>query len=199
MLITIIPVKPLNESKTRLATVLSPAQRAELSDYLLRRTLGIATQLSRVVVVSRSETVRDVAVAHGAAALTEQVPDLNQALEQGIAWAVAQGANQVLLLPLDLPYLTLSALEALLALALANQPSVVMAPCQHQQGTNALLLTPPQAIQPHFGPDSFVRHRQAALLAGCSCHIYQNHALAFDLDTIADWEQFTTTLQVTSI
>ena len=61
MIITVIPVKPFSEAKTRLADVLNATQRAELSRQLFLRTLKIATGLSTVIVVSRSKVVRQLA------------------------------------------------------------------------------------------------------------------------------------------
>ena len=45
-------------------------------------------------------------------------------------------------------------------------PGVTIVPDRHGTGTNALLLDPPDAIAPSFGPGSFERHRQAAEAAG---------------------------------
>jgi 2-phospho-L-lactate guanylyltransferase len=40
----------------------------------------------------------------------------------------------------------------------AGRPSVVLAPDRHGRGTNALLLDPPDAIDPAFGGDSRTGH-----------------------------------------
>ena len=45
-------------------------------------------------------------------------------------------------------------------------PGVTIVPDRHGTGTNALLLAPPDAIDPSFGPGSFARHRLAAEAAG---------------------------------
>ena len=49
----------------------------------------------------------------------------------------------------------------------AARSSIV--PDRHGTGTNALLLTPPDVIEPAFGPDSRARHEQAAAAAGVPC------------------------------
>ena len=79
---TIIPAKPFRQSKTRLAGSLSETQRINLSRHLLLRTIRLARQVGRVVVVSRSQSVRRVAKAAGAWALVEMGIGLNAALEQ---------------------------------------------------------------------------------------------------------------------
>ena len=74
----------------------------------------------------------------------------------GIAAAVA---DRVLLVPGDCPSLDPGEVSALLA---RTEP-VVIVPDRHGQGTNALLLTPPDVMAPAFGEGSFARH---AALAG---------------------------------
>ncbi len=188
-IITIIPAKPFTEAKTRLAGVLSTRARTRLSRHLLRRTITVARTVGTVAVVSRSAAVRRWAKAHGAWALVEAAPDLNAAIGQGIAWAEQHGADAVLVLPLDLPLLSPTDLDALIA-QINAQPTVVIAPCRRETGTNALLLRPPAAIDPTFGANSFRRHRAAAEAAGVSPIIFRAPGLAFDLDTPQDWEDY---------
>jgi 2-phospho-L-lactate guanylyltransferase len=66
---------------------------------------------------------------------------------------------------------------------------VVIAPCRHGTGTNALLLRPPGLIPFSFGPDSLSAHCAAARAAGVEPIIYRDERVAFDLDTPEDWEE----------
>jgi 2-phospho-L-lactate guanylyltransferase len=190
--ITIIPAKPFGESKKRLSSVLSHQERILLSQNLLRHTILAAMPVGPVVVVSRSKNVRDFAAGIGANTLIENHHDLNDAVRQGIDWAQAHGASSVLILPLDLPLLTTTALENLVDPGYQPSPAIVIAPCRHRQGTNALVLTPPCLIPPQFGPHSFAKHRQLAQKAGITPTICHSPQLAFDLDTPEDWSEFTT-------
>ena len=63
---------------------------------------------------------------------------------------------------------------------------VVIVPDRHGTGTNGLLLTPPDAIEPSFGPDSCERHRALALAAGAACRLERPPSLLLDVDTGAD-------------
>ncbi len=59
----LVPVRSLREGKTRLSSVLSKADRYELSRRLLINTLSVATSvvgLSSVVVVSRCKDANDI-------------------------------------------------------------------------------------------------------------------------------------------
>lgn len=189
-MLTIIPAKPFKASKTRLATVLSPAERAELTRHLLVRTIGIAAEISQVLVISRDERVAEVAQKEGVWVLAEQGADLNRAVSQGIAWAQVNGFTRVLILPLDLPRLTVAELKSLVDLGRQTSPNIVIAPCLHNTGTNALFLNPPDLILPQFGPGSFAAHQAAAQASGVPVHIYRAPGLAFDLDTPDDWWTF---------
>ena len=63
---------------------------------------------------------------------------------------------------------------------------IVIVPDRHGTGTNGLLLTPPGAIPPSFGPDSFERHRQLAREAGVACRVERVPSLLLDIDTGED-------------
>jgi len=185
----IIPAKPFAQSKTRLSPVLSAEQRAALSRFLLRRTVAIARALGPVVVVSRDAAARRAAKEVGAWAIVEGEGGLNAAIRQGVAWAIARRAESALILPTDLPHLSLASLQAMVARRAAEGPAVVIAPCRRERGTNALLLRPPALIAPRFGADSFRRHCAAARRRGVSPVVCRHPALAFDLDTPDDWQQ----------
>lgn len=182
---TIIPAKPFDQSKTRLASVLSLKQRRELSRHLLQRTIDLARQVSEVVVVSRDATARRLAKQAGAWALVECNRGLNQALQQAAAWVTVQGGEAALILPGDLPLLQLSDLTGMMR-AGQQTPAVVIAPCHCLDGTNALLLRPPGLIKFAFGPGSFARHRQAAQAMGLAPIIYHSPTIALDLDLPED-------------
>lgn len=201
MIICLIPAKPYAESKSRLAPVLSPQQRARLSRWLLERTLRLArAAVGPVLVVSRDPALLAQARAGGAWGLLERRPGLNPALTQAARLAAARGADAILVLPTDLPGLAREDLEEVLTLGgveMDRQPGadtrpaptgvMVIAPCRHGTGTNALLLRPPGLIPFAFGPDSFAAHCTAARAAGVEPRICRTPGLAFDLDTPEDW------------
>lgn len=183
---TIIPAKPFDQSKTRLADVLSPAGRIELSRSLLRQTIEVARQISEIVVISRDAAVRRMARQVGAWALVEAGRGLNRALRQASAWVALQAAGEaILILPGDLPLLQVWDLTEMIELG-QQTPSVVIGPCHRLDGTNALLIRPPGLIEFAFGPGSFAKHQQAARAAGVEPVIYHSKTLALDLDLPQD-------------
>lgn len=62
----------------------------------------------------------------------------------------------------------------------------VIVPDRHGSGTNGLLLTPPDALSPSFGPDSRARHEQLAREAGAAWRIERPASLLLDIDTGED-------------
>jgi 2-phospho-L-lactate/phosphoenolpyruvate guanylyltransferase len=64
--------------------------------------------------------------------------------------------------------------------------SVVIVPDRHGEGTNALLLTPPTALTPAFGPGSLARHAALASAGGASVRVAQAPSLELDVDTPGD-------------
>lgn len=183
----IIPVKPLNEGKSRLAPALDTATRAALSRRWLSSLLATAQTsgcFAHIAVVSRDPEVLSLVAGQGAMAIPETGNDLNSALEQARRVAVEAGAEALLVLPADLPLLTQEDLTTLVTLAAAGD-GVVIAP-SHDGGTNAMLLRPPDAIPYAFGDGSFERHRALAQAAGLPCRVVRSATLAWDVDSPED-------------
>jgi 2-phospho-L-lactate guanylyltransferase len=185
--IAIVPIKALTATKTRLAAALDPPDRAALTLRVLGGVLtaldtpGIAERL----VVTPDAAVRRAAQAAGATGLQQDGEGLNEGLAQGRAWALAAGAEAILIVLGDLPLLGRDDVTALLALA--DHPNVaVFAPDRHGTGTNALLLRPPDALPFAFGVGSLARHRAAARERGLGSRSYTSPGTALDLDTPAD-------------
>ena len=101
-------------------------------------------------------------------------------------WALAAGYERVLLVPGDVPLVVDEEIDALLDSASADGSAVVIVPDRHHEGTNGLLLAPPDAIEPSFGPGSLERHVQAAETAGVAHRVERVPSLVFDVDTSDD-------------
>jgi 2-phospho-L-lactate guanylyltransferase len=97
-----------------------------------------------------------------------------------VARALELGATRALLVPGDCPLLSGEEVDALLDRH--GGPGVVVVPDRHRTGTNALLLAPPDAIRPAFGPGSFERH--LALAPGAA--VDEVPGLLLDVDTQED-------------
>ena len=98
---------------------------------------------------------------------------------------MARGSDRVLVVPGDCPALDDEEVAALLR-APAAERAVLIVPDRHGSGTNALLLSPPDVIEPAFGPGSFERHRERATQAGAELTVARPATLLLDIDTPAD-------------
>jgi 2-phospho-L-lactate guanylyltransferase len=184
--LAILPVKSFGAAKQRLSPELGSGSRQALAQAMFTDVL---TSLRRVdgldsVAVVTGDPVAD-AAARGERVLvlrdTEQAGQ-SAAAAIGIAHALAEGFERVLLVPGDTPLLDPSEVAALLALP--RRISIV--PDRHGTGTNALVLRPPDAIEPSFGPGSLERHVALAAEAGVSSAVAEVPTLMLDVDTGAD-------------
>ena len=182
----LVPVASFDGAKSRLGAVLDAEERRDLVERLLRRTVhaALATAgVADVVVVSPDPEVLEVASDAGARAVRQRSRGLNPALQEARA---ATHADRVLILPADLPAVNPAAVAAVLAAGdAAGRPSVVLAPDRHGGGTNALLLDPPDVIDPAFGGDSRAGHAWLASSADAA-FVEVPDVLALDVDTPDD-------------
>jgi 2-phospho-L-lactate guanylyltransferase len=192
-IVAIVPVRSLSGAKSRLGEPLDPEERAELITALLRRTVVSALQargLTGVAVVSQDPELLRVARELGAVSLLQWSDGLNEGLAEA-AGAVGAEATALLVLPADLPRISAEAIDRVVEAAqrLARSepagPIVVLVTDRHGTGTNALLMSPPDAIGFRFGEGSRAAHAAAAAQAGAAYGEIDG-PLAFDLDTPDD-------------
>jgi 2-phospho-L-lactate guanylyltransferase len=190
----IVPVRSLTGAKSRLGEPLDPEERAELVLALLRKTVAAATgasRLRRVAVVSRDAELLDVARDLGAAPVLQRGEGLNEGLEEAAVAPEMGEVTALLVLPADLPNVDAGAIDRFVdeaeeaARAAPERSLVALVPDRRESGTNALLLSPPDVIEFHFGEGSRVAHREAAGRAG-AIYFEGTGPLAFDLDTPED-------------
>jgi 2-phospho-L-lactate guanylyltransferase len=184
-------VKSLAEAKSRLAPVLSPAQRRDLVLTMFEDVLCalVATAaIDDVLVVTADREVGDFARHRDVAVLHEERPlGLNAALSLGAAEAKRRGAERVLFIPADLPFATPAEIGNVIAAAAQHdRHRAVIVPARDENGTNALLLSPPDALEPSFGPGSFERHCARARARSLSPRTMRLPGLALDIDEPAD-------------
>lgn len=194
----IVPVKPLRRGKSRLAGVLNEDERTALNHCLLVHTLDVLAGVSGIehtLVVSRDPQALALARDHGARTVQEHgLSKLNLAIARATIVAVSHAVLGVLVLPADLPLLTVEDVQALIECS-KQPPVMVIAPDRHGKGTNALLIKPTGRIQYTFGRDSFEKHCELAGRAGMRLEICERPNLALDVDLPEDLEMVHETLE----
>ncbi len=195
----ILPIKTLDDAKTRLAEELDPRPRRALVEAMFSDVL-VALRRSKLVdqvlVVSRDHNAQRIAGGYGAMVADDEDTGHNDAAARGIARAVELGADRVLLVPGDTPLLDPGELDDLLGRQV-QPPFVLIVPDRHGTGTNALLLAPPDAMKSSFGSGSHDRHHRHAVAAGITAETVEVASLALDLDTPEDLHAVETTLDDT--
>ena len=155
------------------------------SDVLgaLRRTESV----DAIAVVTDDVAAESLARGDGVAVLPDgRETGQSHAAEIGIEYARDHGFGRVLLVPGDTPLLDPVELEELLIRCERDPVEVAIVPDRHGTGTNALVISPPGAFSPSFGPDSLERHLANAREADVSHRVEHVSSLALDVDTPAD-------------
>jgi 2-phospho-L-lactate guanylyltransferase len=184
----VVPVKAFSRAKSRLAA----AVPADLRQTLVRAMLeDVLTALAGVeglagyAVATGEPEAGPIAARHGARVLVDADHGLNETLTVAARTLKAEGARGMLVLPGDIPAVTAAEIARLLA-GYGEGRAVSLVAAHDGQGTNALLASPPDAIDFAFGSDSFTAHRAAAERLGIAPNIRAFPGMAVDLDTPAD-------------
>lgn len=188
----ILPVKRFSRAKQRLGESISDPLRLELAAAMVRDVIASLTSTPRIemtIVVTREPSIAE-AVRDAGAILIEDATEESQsaAVSLGARCAAEAGMQRILSVPGDCPALDPAELDALLAGSPdhGRDREVVVIPDRHGTGTNGLLVCPPDAIAPSFGPGSCRRHLSLAQEAGLPCRIVRISSLLLDIDTGAD-------------
>jgi 2-phospho-L-lactate guanylyltransferase len=189
-IVAIVPMKPLANSKTRLAHRFSPGQRADLVMAMLRRVIMAirGTSISMLWIVGGDQRVRSMAGNLDGLWLEELGRNLNDTLGKAFEQAFERGSS-ALYVAGDLPFLKASDLHTMLQASRRRQ-NITLAPARRDGGTNAMLLPLGVAFRPQLGPSSFTKHISRAAALEISVAICSSPGLGLDLDTTEDLETY---------
>lgn len=178
----LVPCKGLSTGKSRLRKCLDAHERHDLCTRLLIFTLCIATRLvgvHRVHVVTSDAEVGAIVRRLGIRRIADPGFGLNEALDFARSALLSEGRTDMLMLPIDLPYVDVQALANVAACV----DDVVIASDERGTGTNILLLRARACRLPFaYGDGSFAAHVAAAHAHGLSLQILRNWRLSFDID-----------------
>ncbi len=194
--IAILPVKSFGAAKQRLGELLAGGSRRALAQAMFSDVLAAlrhVPELDEVAVVTGDRSAEWAARAERVLVLPDPAEDGQSAAAQiGVRHALAQGFDRALLVPGDAPLLDPAEVSGLLRRD-AALGSIV--PDHHGTGTNALLLSPPDAFDPSFGPGSFKRHVAGAEAAEVEFSVDELPSLTLDVDTPDDLAEVTRRLE----
>ena len=189
--VAILPAKAFDTAKERLSPAFQMGNRSALVEAMFADSLVAirrASGIDRIIVVTADRIAARIAAGNGADVIQDTSHNHSEAAELGIARALEIGARRALVVPGDCPMLDPAELEGLLAHPVAGRSAVIV-PDRHGEGTNALLLTPPNAHTPAFGEGSRQRHIDLATAQGSSPQVVAVPSLGLDIDTPEDLEE----------
>lgn len=182
----ILPVKRFSAAKQRLGLSVADSLRSELARAMVGdvlSTLRDCAAIDATIVVTCEPMVAAAARYLGATVVSDEAEQgQSAAVSLGLTRAIEDGFERALCVPGDCPALEPAELEQLLQ----TDDAVVIVPDRHGSGTNGLLLAPPDAISPSFGPDSRRRHERLASEARLGWRVEQPASLLLDIDTGED-------------
>src|SRR5712671_1122837 len=189
----VVPVKDTSAAKQRLAAAVPPPLRqalmlAMLEDVLmaLAATRGLAGRL----LVTTDPMAQRLATRYRADWLTDGAGDGHTgAVAAAARYLAANDAAGMLTVPGDIPLVTADEITRLLA-AHHPAPAFTIAPSHDEQGSNAILVSPPDAVKLRFGEDSFFPHLAAAEARGIAPTVLHLPGIALDIDNAADLAHF---------
>jgi 2-phospho-L-lactate guanylyltransferase len=189
----IIPVKETTGAKQRLAPALSAPLRQRLALAMLEDVLeavaGVAGLGGAILVTVDPEAER-LARRYGMQTIADGAHNGHTgAVNAGARYLVSHGRHTMLTLPGDLPLVTAVEITQLVA-AHGLAPAFTIAPAHDDLGSNAILMSPPQAVPLRFGEDSFFPHLAAARAQGIEPCVLRLPGIAFDIDNPQDLHHF---------
>jgi 2-phospho-L-lactate guanylyltransferase len=189
----ILPVKEMVGAKQRLAPLLSPEERVGLMQVMLRdvlAALSVTQGLAGIAVVTLDPWAEALARQYGAQIITEGAREGHTgAVTAAAAVLQTEGITAILTMPGDIPAVKTPEVEALIA-AMTSPLAFIIAPAHDEQGSNAILMSPPDAVKLRFGEDSYFPHLAASRAAGITPQILHLQGIAMDIDHPADIVRF---------
>lgn len=186
----IVPVKRLENGKSRLATFLSSTERIKLCELLLKDTLSTlkkTSRISEVIVVSSDVQAEKIAKRYDAKFLKEDKDSgVNEAVAFADGYCSEARATATLVIPQDLPLLLPEDIDRICESAEGYEKCLVICPSLRYDGSNALLRKPSLLLQTHYENNSYQTHLKLARDIGANVNVILSRRIMTDLDTVED-------------
>ena len=189
----VVPVKERDRAKERLASLLVPATRQALALAMLQdvlSALAAAPGLAGLIVVTLDQQARRLALGYGARILEDGARDGHTgAVTAAARLLAAERQTGMLTVPGDVPLVTADEISQIIT-AHRPPPSFTIVPSHDDGGSNAILVSPPDAVPLRFGVDSFFPHLRAAQAQGIRPTVRRLPGIALDIDNPEDLVAF---------
>lgn len=177
MIAVVVPIRGFRVGKARLASVLTEAERAALSQRMAALVIDAAAPLP-VVVVTSDEEVAAFARAAGSSVI-EDPGSLNAAAHAGVDAVRAMGATTAIIVHADLAKPTPFAW-------VGDFDGVTIVPDRHGEGTNVLAVPVDAPFVFAYGEGSRARHEAEARRLALALRVCVDESLGWDVDEPTD-------------
>lgn len=189
MIAALVPAKALDQAKGRLADLLADHERRSLAIVMLEdvlRALQSARSVERSFVISPDHAILTHAEQLGAEAISEppSLSGINEALKYALRVVSLEEPTALLVLLADVPAVNSDEIESIVS-ALPHDVGAVISPSR-AEGTSALALRPPDAIEFRFGENSFSQHEREATARGVPLTTLRFESMLHDVDEPED-------------
>jgi 2-phospho-L-lactate guanylyltransferase len=183
----LIPVKDFGAAKSRLRAVLSADECSGLALNMARDVVAAikgSGAVDGISLLGSGHEVEKLAREQGCDCM-EEFYDVDLSCNLGLAARQlrADGVGTLVVVPSDLPTLQAQDIEQLIA---GSDSDLGLCTAGRDGGTNALVLSPPDAIEFQFGTHSARRHIASGVSAGLSTTAINHPAFRVDIDTPDD-------------
>src|SRR5580704_2266471 len=189
----VVPIKDTAAAKQRLAAAVPPALRQALMLAMLEDVLAALAEapgLAGRLLVTTDLSAQRLATRYGFDWLTDGAADGHTGAVAAAARHLAlNGAAGMLTVPGDIPLTTAEEIARLLDAHLPA-PSFTIAPSHDELGSNAIIVSPPDAVPLRFGDNSFFPHLAAAEACGIRPTVLHLPGIALDIDNPVDLAHF---------
>jgi 2-phospho-L-lactate guanylyltransferase len=194
----VVPVKDTAAAKMRLSSAVPSDLRQGLALAMLEDVLAALAEargLAGRLIVTIDPAARDLASRYGARIVDDGARDGHTGAVMAAArFLAAEGRGAMLTLPGDIPLVTSAEIERLIAAhrqsSHRHPPSFTIAPSHDEMGSNAIIVSPPDAVPLRFGDDSFRPHLAAVRAAGIEPTVIPLPGIALDIDNPVDLAHF---------
>jgi 2-phospho-L-lactate/phosphoenolpyruvate guanylyltransferase len=188
----VVPVKELARAKQRFSSVLAPATRQALAHAMLEDVLSALSatrELAGMLVVTIDPAAAAIARRFDAEVSENGASESHTGAVRAAATLLASRNISMLALPGDVPLVTPDDIFQLIAAHAKDSSSFTIVPARDQQGSNAILCSPADAVPLRFGDNSFFPHLSAARAQGIEPRVVRLSTIELDIDTPEDLEE----------
>ncbi|MEI6894401.1 MAG: 2-phospho-L-lactate guanylyltransferase [Colwellia sp.] len=200
MINIVIPMKDPRFSKQRLSPIFDENERFNFALELFKTNLNFLQRnfsQHHILVVTNSEYISKLSANLETTVLIEEKDGLSKAISAAAKWSQKHHFEKQIVIPADIAQLDVNEIETLLAFKI-DKPTVLICPSQ-DNGTNALLTSPPSVIPFCYGPNSAEKHKNEAEKLGVYNKTMTLTKLSIDVDFPNDLQKVINTIEISTL